>query len=72
MFCSNRFLSSVKEPKLNDLLGVPKITVDTLKDVTIGSPLNFNTWRQLKSRLMFNNDNAIYLKVSSTSENIIV
>mgnify|MGYP007059659972 CR=1 FL=1 len=46
----------------NDFLGVLKVTFDHLKEANIGSPIDLRTWRAIKSWLMLNHDNVIYLK----------
>ena len=47
------------ELMVKDLLGINKVMVEALKDVAKGAPLNLNTWRHMKSRLMLRNDSAI-------------
>ena len=47
---------------VNDLLGNIKVTLETLRDVARGAPLNLHAWRRMKSRLMVQNENGIYLK----------
>ena len=65
IFCSSRFYAFDQGTygfMVNDLLEVLKVTVDTLKGVNILSPLNLRDQMRIKSCLMVNNDNVIYLK----------
>ena len=44
---------------VKDLARKVKVTIESIKDVAKGAPLNLNTWRHMKSRLMLRNDSAI-------------
>ena len=62
MYCFPRYFAfnrGTYELMVKDLLGINKVMVEALKDVAKGAPLNLNTWRHMKSRLMLRNDSAI-------------
>ena len=50
------------ELMVKDLARKVKVTIESIKDVAKGAPLNLNTWRHMKSRLMLGNVSVIYLK----------
>ena len=53
-------------------LNIKVMLEETLSDIVRGTPLNLHAWRRMKSRLMFGNENAIYLKASPNPQVIYV
>ena len=47
---------------VDDILGIFNITIDKLKVINNGTPINLGTWRSMKERLLVQQDSAMYLK----------
>ena len=65
MFCLPRYFvfnEGTYDLMVKDLLGIFKVTVESLKDVAKGMLVNFNAWRHLKSQLMLKNEEYNLLK----------
>ena len=57
---------------VKDLSGQVKVTLEALRDVARGAPLNLHAWRRMKSRLILGIVSAIYLKASPNLQVIYV
>ena len=56
------FNRDTHELMVKDLSGIVKVTIESLKDVANGVPLNLNTWKCMKSQLRPGNESAITLR----------
>ena len=65
-YCSPRYFAfnrGTYDLMVKDLSGIVKVTIENLKEVGKGAPLNLNAWRRMKSRLILGSESALYLKV---------
>ena len=65
MYCSPRYFAfnrGTYDLMVKDLSGIVKVTIENLKEVGKGAPLNLNAWRRMKSRLILGSESALYLK----------
>ena len=62
MYCSAKYFSFTRgmyDLMVKDLSGQVKVTLEALRDVARGAPLNLHAWRHVKSSNMLGDENAI-------------
>ena len=56
------FNQGIYELMIKILLRIVNVTIESLKNAAKGAPLNSNTWRHMKSRVMLKVETIIYLQ----------